>query len=68
MRNEILKKLTADIKQHTISGMVDKTKIPYTTLYRLVNKQGDCRYRTWEMLEKYYSKKQTSGAQEKAED
>jgi ABC-type uncharacterized transport system ATPase subunit len=56
MRKKIVKQLKKDIKEHTIFGMAGKIKIPYTTLHRILNKQGSCTLRTWDLLEKYYNK------------
>jgi len=61
MRDKIIRKLIADIEKHTLPVMAEKTKVPYTTLYRIANNQGDCRYRTWELLENYYSNKRGGG-------
>jgi len=56
MRNKLLQKLKDDIQKHSISGMADKIKIPYTTLYRILENQGSCTLRTWERIEQYYQK------------
>ena len=55
MKEIILKKLRKDVKKHSISGMADKIKIPYTNLYRIVKGEGTCTMKTWEKLETYYN-------------
>lgn len=60
MRDKIIEKLKQDIQKNSISGMVSKIKIPYTTLYRIVNNQGTCTLDTWDKIEEYYQKQATS--------
>jgi len=55
MKEIILKKLRKDVKKHSLSGMADKIKIPYTSLYRIVKGEGTCTMKTWEKLETYYN-------------
>jgi predicted transcriptional regulator len=55
MKEIILKKLRKDVKKHSLSGMADKIKMPYTNLYRIVKGVGTCTMKTWEKIETYYS-------------
>jgi hypothetical protein len=54
MKTKIYKKLIADLQKHSISSMSLRIKVPYATLWRIINGDGGCNMRTWEKIEKYY--------------
>lgn len=56
MKEKILQKLKRDIAEKSISKMAVEINIPYTSLYRFVNKQGGCTIRTWDKIETFYTK------------
>lgn len=55
MNKKILNQLTSDLKKKSINSMSLKLNIPYATLWRFVNGDGNCNMRTWNKIEKYYS-------------
>ncbi|MFA5158842.1 MAG: hypothetical protein WC451_06725 [Patescibacteria group bacterium] len=57
MENKTLNKLASDIKKTSIKSVALRVKIPYATLWRIVNNEGCCTMRTWHKIEYYYSKK-----------
>lgn len=56
MRDKILSKLKKDVAEKSISQVAGEIGIPYTNLYRIVNKQGGYTVRTWDKIETFYTK------------
>jgi hypothetical protein len=57
MDNKTINKLASDIEKSSINSVSLKIKIPYATLWRIINNDGCCTMRTWEIIEKYYQRK-----------
>jgi hypothetical protein len=54
MKNKSIARFQKDIEKNSINSIALKIKIPYATLWRIVNGDGGCNMRTWKKIESYY--------------
>jgi len=57
MTKKLLAKINNDLRKKSLLQLSNDMKIPYATLWRLVNKESMGTIKTWEKISKYYSGK-----------
>lgn len=53
-----MNKFNKDIKNNSIKSLSLKLKVPYATLWRIINGDGGCNMRTWNKIENHYTSKE----------